>query len=128
MLRCVGAFADGFKGLGGNPSLIPPSPTGTWPGWQSLGSGKGHLKGQPGQLGEHTGKIAGLLFDHFGDFEGFILETHSGESFTFYSREDHMKDLVRRAWSERLRVTVVPEPKDKERPRRIILHPPLHPI
>jgi hypothetical protein len=23
----------------------------------------------------HTGKISGLLFDHFGDFEGFLLDT-----------------------------------------------------
>jgi hypothetical protein len=124
MLRYVGAFADGVEGLGGDPSLIPPSATGTWPGWPGEGAGKGHHKGEPGS--RLIGKVAGLVYDHFGDFEGFILETDCGDSFTFYSRENHMADLARRAWAERLRITVVSEHQDEERPQRIVLHPPTH--
>jgi hypothetical protein len=121
MLRYVGAFADGVAGLGGNPKLIPPSATGTWPGWPGQGAGQGHPK-----AGQHevTGKIVGLIFDHFGDFEGFILETNSGNTFTFYSREDHMRDVVSRAWVERLRVKVVTEKQDGQRVCRVVLYPP----
>jgi hypothetical protein len=128
MLRYVGAFANGVAALGGNPSLIPPSVTGTWPGWQGLVSGQGPPTGPPGLHYDLTGKIAGMLFDHFGDFEGFISETDSGDTATFWSRESSMKDLVGRAWAERLRVTVFPEHKHKERPHRIVVHPPIHPI
>jgi hypothetical protein len=27
-----------------------------------------------------TGKIAGLIFDRYGDFEGFLLDTEDGEA------------------------------------------------
>jgi hypothetical protein len=126
LLRYVGAVADQITNLGGDPSAIPPSATGTWPGGPlpgpgkptpPSGVGKQHPKGR-------TGKIAGLLFDHFGDFEGFTLEAESGELFTFFSRESHMEELIRQAWAERLRVTVVPEQQHDERPRQIVLHRP----
>jgi hypothetical protein len=44
--------------------------------------------------------------------------------FTFFSRESHMEELIRQAWAERLRVTVVPEQQHDERPRQIVLHRP----
>jgi len=114
MQRYIGAVAGQVTSLGGDPNTIPPSATGTWPG----GPGP-----HPKDHG-HIGKISELLYDHFADFEGFTLETESGESFTFLSRESHMEQLVRQAWAERLRVTVVPDRHHKERPRQIVLHRP----
>jgi hypothetical protein len=128
MLRYVEAFADRVAGLGGNPSFIPPSATGTWPGWHGDGAGKGYPKGKPSQARPLVSKIAGLVYDHFGDFEGFILETDCADSFTFYSREKHMEEIAHRAWAERLRVTLIPEHENKERPRQIVLHPTPRPI
>ena len=55
-----------------------------------------------------TGKIAGLIFDHFGDFEGFILDTEDGER-RLFSREKEIEELAERAWRERLRITVCVE-------------------
>ena len=73
---------------------------------------------------DHTGKIGGLMFDHFGDFEGFILETDEGER-RYFSRETEIGTLAERAWSERLRITVIAECESPGRPRKIIVrHPP----
>jgi hypothetical protein len=135
LARYVGAVVDQVTNLGGDPSAIPPSATGTWPGAPFPAPGKtlpppgvGKPLPPPGiskhHPKSHTGKIAELLFDHFGDFEGFTLETESGETFTFFSHESHMEELVHQAWAERLRVTVVPEPQHHERPRQIMLHQP----
>jgi hypothetical protein len=122
MQRYLCAVADQVTSLGGDPNSISPSATGTWPGGPSPGSGGPHPKGQPGYIG----KISELLYDHFADFEGFTLETESGETFTFLSRESHMEQLIRQAWAERLRVTVIPDRHHKERPRQIVLHRPFH--
>jgi hypothetical protein len=73
--------------------------------------------------GGFIGKVEGLVFDHFGDFEGFILETESGDRLHFYSREANLRTVIERAWAERLRITVVGENADERRPRRIVLHP-----
>jgi phospholipase C len=75
---------------------------------------------------ELVGKIMGLVYDHFGDFDGFTLENESGESLTFHTRQSHMEELIKRAWAEGLRVTVAPEEQHSDRPRRVVLHPPLH--
>jgi hypothetical protein len=130
-LRYIGALADQITVLGGDPSAIPPSATGIWPGsppWPGTGKGKGVPKGGPGKHRQRVGKIAGLVYDHFGDFEGFILETGDGQLFTFLSRETHVEALVDRACGERLRVTVISEHHDEDRPRRIILHHAASPV
>jgi len=121
MLRYVGAFADRVEGLGGDPSEIPPSLTGTWPG------GPGEVTGKDRHR-HLVGVITGLIYDHFGDFEGFILETDGGDSFTFYSREAHMRQLADRAWAERLRISVTSEYRHRDRPVRIGLHPTPRPV
>jgi hypothetical protein len=121
MQRYIGAVAGQVASLGGEPNAIPPSATGTWPGGPpSPGAGAPHPKGH-----SHVGKISELLYDHFADFEGFTLETESSESFTFLSRESHMEQLIRQAWADRLRVTVVADRHHKQRPRQIVLHRPV---
>ena len=73
----------------------------------------------------HTGKISGLIFDRFGDFEGFLLDTEDGEV-EVLSRERDMRDLAERAWRERLRITVWSEEDEMERhrPVRVVVHDP----
>jgi hypothetical protein len=56
------------------------------------------------------------MFDRFGDFEGFLLDTEEGER-VYHSREKEMERLAERAWRERLRITVVVE---RDEPRRLV--------
>jgi hypothetical protein len=115
--RYIGILAVQITALGGDPSRIRPSPSGVWN--DAYRPPQEHCCGV-------VGKIEGLIFDHFGDFEGFILKTEDDCRIHFYSREGPLKRVVERAWSERLRVTVIPEDKDERHPRRIILHPTPH--
>jgi len=121
--RYLGAVAGQVAGLGGDPDKIPPTGTGQWPGGPGSAEGGANKPGR--ERGDHgiLGKIEGLIFDHFGDFEGFILETEWDDRLHFYSREKNLQAVVERAWAARLRVTVIPEPADEHHPRRIILHP-----
>ena len=101
--------------FGGDPGLILPSPT---------GDGKKPPVGGDGERGKaFTGKISGLIFDHFGDFDGFILETGQGER-KFHSRETEMEELAERAWRERLRITVRAEGDEPHRATSIVVHRP----
>jgi hypothetical protein len=129
--RYLGALARQVSGLGGNPAGIPASGTGVWPGGASgHGAGAVHRPVHASGLGsgrrhdapEFVGKIEGLIFDHFGDFEGFIPETEVDERLHFYSREKNLKAVAERAWAARLRVTVVPDDENERHPRRIVLH------
>jgi hypothetical protein len=126
--RYLCAIAGQVTALGGDPSKIPPAGTG------GLGLPGGGHKPQPGggsqpgaPHGHHdhslVGKIEGLVYDHFGDFEGFILENENGDRIHFFSREANVANVVRRAWAERLRVTVTAEDSNERHPRRIVLHP-----
>lgn len=95
--RYLERIASRVKVFGGDPSLILPSPT-----------GEGRRKHPPHeecQLPAFTGKVSGLVYDRFGDFEGFLLDTEHGER-RFFSREKEIAQLVERAWRERLRITV----------------------
>lgn len=112
-VRYLAALASLIRNFGGNPQLIPPSSTGDWRGTKPQG---------PADKRHFTGKIEGLIFDHFGDFEGFYLQTDEDERLQFYSREPNLRHVVERAWSARLRVTVVAEPDRPDRPRRLVLH------
>jgi len=72
------------------------------------------------------------VFDHFGDFDGFLLDTGEHDD-RFCSREPSVRELAELAWREHLRVTVLAEPNghpadghsaDGERLRSIVLHEP----
>jgi hypothetical protein len=119
--RYLSQIAGRVTAFGGDPTEILPSPT-----------GEGRVRGRPpARPGEariaHTGKIAGLIFDHFGDFEGFLLETEEGER-TFLSREKEIAQLAERAWRERLRITVSAERDQPHRPLAIIIRQPPAPF
>jgi hypothetical protein len=68
-----------------------------------------------------TGKVAGIVYDNFGDFDGFILELKDGDDHRFFSHEAEVEEIVREAWEHRLVVTVVPDPGDRSRVQAIIL-------
>lgn len=101
-------------GFGGDPQAIPPSPLG-YPG-------PDHKRGgEPGGTVESLGKVTGLVFDRFGDFEGFTLETEHGHHRRYHSTEDGIEDLVRRAWLDRYVVLVVTDGHEREVPVSIVL-------
>jgi hypothetical protein len=108
--------------MGGDPDKIDPSPTGGWP----APSGETHGGDGHGRHGGVivTGKITRLIFDHFGDFEGFVLATDDGD-WRFESRESHLHDVAREAWAARLRVTVIAARHARHRPIEVMLHPPV---
>jgi BNR/Asp-box repeat len=114
------------KTFGGDPSTVQPSPIGD-PGGKggAGGKGRGHGLGHE-RLECFTGKIAGLIFDRFGDFEGFLLETDEGDR-KFLNREKEVAELAERVWRERLRITVCAERDEPHRPATIIVRqPPAH--
>jgi hypothetical protein len=113
--------------LGGHAAHVPPNFLGHphhKPEKEGSEGGEHHHRER---REEHTGKISGLLFDHFGDFEGFILETDEGER-RYFSRETEVEGLAERTWSARLRITVIAEDENPGRPRRLIVRQPPAPF
>ena len=101
-IELVGAKVSG---LGGDPGAIPPS-LGGFPGKGS----QGHPKPRPDRDRDiATGKIGGVCYDRFGDFEGFDLRTEHGDERRYRASEDEIESLVLQAWRERWVVTVVAE-------------------
>ena len=127
-LRYVELFADKVRGLGGNPDLVPATADGAIPGFGGVNPGDGPPRGDgglpfdpgdddwlgdtdglgvDGKPGVWSGKVSGLLFDHFGDFEGFTLESYAGAHRRFFSRETAILRIAEDAWRERHVVTVI---------------------
>lgn len=109
--------------LGRDPGQIIPSPLGQWQGDEPGKGAQGGGGDEPGKGarggGGHDpdrheegvrGKILTLCYDHFGDFEGFELETEQAHRRFFASRETRVEDLARRACELRLVVQVFPLP------------------
>lgn len=120
--RYLGLIGGRVGSFGGDPGTITPSPTGD-------GVPRPKHRPHPGGPGKHrdearfTGKIESLIFDHYGDFIGFVLETECGDR-TFHSREAEIEHLAERAWRKRLRITVVTCDRDDDRPERFVVHRP----
>jgi hypothetical protein len=111
--RYVEEIANRVRGLGGDPTRIPPSPTGQLPR-------PTRRPGEPEAQIALSGKVTGLIYDRFGDFEGFILDTVDGDR-DFRSREHEVEDLARRAWTERIAITVFADKDEPHRPLSIVL-------
>lgn len=153
-IRYVEMMAEKVRALGGNPDMVPATPDGSFPLPGGDGDDGGEvpvpfdqgksdagyfepgddewLNGTTGlvpadhaKAGIWSGKVSGLLFDHFGDFEGFVLEAYDGSQHRFYSREVSVLEIVRAAWEERPVVTVISVAKGNRRVRRILIrgHP-----
>ena len=93
------------------------------------------LLGKEGAVGEAAGerrvefegKVAALVYDRFGDFEGFILDTEDGNR-RFRAREPEIEQVVNRCWSERILTSVFVELDAPHRPEEIVLHCPPRPF
>ena len=114
--RYVEEIGERVGGFGGDPGSVKPDPNG-FPG--GLEPGGGGLPGVPGRRG-FTGKVNGILYDRYGDFEGFTLDTADGERL-FLSREHTIEDLAVQAWRERTLIVVYVDADDPRRPEKIIL-------
>jgi murein tripeptide amidase MpaA len=110
-VRYIGQFSDKLSGLGIDPILIGPS------------------QDDPGVPGRHhkpkkedcfTGKVSEVIFDCFGDFAGFVLDTCE-TSHHFRSTERGIGELVLRACKERLLIAVCVRDGCKERIHEIIV-------
>jgi hypothetical protein len=107
--RYISQLGDKVRGLGVDPDLIKPS-----------ADDPGIPVGPAGELDCYTGKVSEVIFDCFGDFEGFVLET-CDTCHRFASSERALGDLVLRACKERLLISVCVKRGHKERICKIIV-------
>jgi hypothetical protein len=107
--RYVGYISDRVIGLGGDPTAIPPSASGA--PISVIGGKETH---------SYTGKVCEVIYDCFGDFEGFVLASCC-ERRSFKSFEKGIGELVLQACRERLVVTVYIEPSSQNRIREIVI-------
>jgi hypothetical protein len=144
-VRYVDLIAEKVLALGGNSWTVPATPDGVLPlpppqnEGGSFGTAGGPsdpffepqaddwLGGTSGldmidnaKPGVWSGKVSGLLFDHFGDFEGFTLESYGGSHHRFFSREAAIRDLARTAWIERYVISVITVSSQSRRVRRLL--------
>jgi len=118
-------IADGrSNATGGAPGYV------SVPGWDAC-TGLGSIKGEAllrllgrEEVAEErvTGKVAGIVFDRFGDFEGFVLEDLNGHEHRFDSHEKDVRELVQRALVDRNMTTVRTDHPHSHRPVSITLH------
>ena len=101
MQRYLIQIADRVTFMGGDPAQIPATGTGILAPTQ--------------RERRSVGKVESVLYDRFGDFEGFTLETMDGDYRRFSSREPAIALLVTRAWEHRYRICVI---VDASRPHR----------
>jgi murein tripeptide amidase MpaA len=94
-VRYIKQLGDQIQGLGVDPGLIPATPDD--PG----------IPGRPYDRDRDcfTGKVSEVIFNCFGDFEGFVLATCE-KCHRFKTTEKGIKDLVLVACKERLLITV----------------------
>jgi hypothetical protein len=118
--RYISYVAARVKGLGGNPAQIQPSPYGTA---NQAGMPQPVLPHHEERI-EYTGKVAGVRYDHFGDFDGFLLVTEAGHEHSFRGHEQEIEELVRKVWTERILISVFVHRHDLYRPVSIILRRP----
>lgn len=106
--RYLTQVAGRVEGFGGNPGTILPSGTGSLPG-----DGKKHPPCRRDHLVEFVGKVAGLIYNHFGDFEGFVLEEGCNRVRRFRSTECRLANLLGEAWKDRATVRVITDSCDE---------------
>ncbi len=112
MERYVQQISLRVQAFGGNPTGIGPSPVGhVGPHPPTHGEPEPFPGPRHGQVA-HTCKIEWLIFDRFGDFEGFILRTDHGAEKQFRSRELRWAELARWAWQARITTTVFAEKRE----------------
>lgn len=114
LLRYISYLSGRINGMGGNASQIPASPD----GYQQQPS---PVPGKHARERCYTGKVIGIRYDRFGDFEGFTILSEQGHEHWFRGREHEVEELVRRAWIERNLISVFVETHDHDWPSSIVL-------
>jgi len=94
--RYIGYISARVAGLGGDPNLIPPS-----------------LNGAPitilkpiCETAEFVGKVVKIIYDCFGDFQGFVLDDCC-EQYEFVTRERGLSEIIISAFRHRFRLVVI---------------------
>jgi hypothetical protein len=108
--RYVEYISNRVAGLGGDPGAIPPSPAGA----------PVDLSEPCADLVEIRGKIVEVIFDCFGDFEGFVLDDCCRRH-TFRSREREIGELAIRLCRERLSLSVFVNRNSRSRIHRLVI-------
>jgi hypothetical protein len=108
--RYVGYIADRVKGLGGNPDAIPPSPDGA----------PVRVPKPCENVVEYTGRVSEIVFDCYGDLEGFVLADCCG-THSFTTREKEIGKVVLRACKSRLTVSVFVPRTGPRRIQKVVL-------
>ena len=118
--RYVDQIAHRVRFMGGDPGQIGPTSAGNWQG-DKRHHGDGDGQGKPGErrIG-FEGKVDSVIYDRFGDFEGFVLDTEDGER-RFASTERPIERVVLRAFAHRVPIAVIVELDEVHRPETIIL-------
>ena len=119
LLRYIAQIEGRVKGLGGDPGKIQGSPQGYVPPGTGKHGDRHHRLDHHHE--EHTGKIAGVFYDRFGDFDGFELTTLDGRDLRFHCDHCDLEDLVLLAWRERILITVAAQPHEPHRAASIVL-------
>lgn len=102
MQRYIQYLSARVDDLGGHSATVTPSPTGFW-----------ETPAKPiGQQTEYTGKVVRVLYDCFGDFEGFVLAHCCQEEHTFHTREKAIGELVLQACRGRFTISVLAHKHD----------------
>jgi hypothetical protein len=69
----------------------------------------------------YTGKVSGVIYDRFGDFDGFTIRLESGHERFFRGREHAIEELIRTAWLQHNVVSVYVDRDANDWPETIIL-------
>jgi hypothetical protein len=112
LLRYISDLVGRINGMGGNASQIPASPDGYQP--------PSPIVPKPAHEHRYTGKVVGIRYDRFGDFEGFTILSKDGREHWFRGREHEVEELVRRAWIDRTLDSVLVEADDWDWPAGIV--------
>jgi hypothetical protein len=112
LVRYISYLSGRVDGLGGNSISILPNPEGVPPS---------HIIHPREHRREFTGKVVGVIYDRFGDFEGFALLTEEGYEHTFHARERDIEALVRAAWLQRMVISVFVHHHAPQTPASIVL-------
>ncbi|HXC44053.1 MAG TPA: hypothetical protein VNY51_11105 [Candidatus Dormibacteraeota bacterium] len=112
LLRYISYLSDRINGMGGNASQIPASTNGYQPCL---------LLPKHAEERCYTGKVIGIRYDRFGDFEGFTILSEKGHENWFRGREHEVEELVRQAWIERTLISVFVESHNPDWPASIVL-------
>jgi hypothetical protein len=73
-----------------------------------------------GQSQNITGKVAEIIFDCFGDLEGFVL-TDCCTTLAFKTRERQVGELLMRACRDRMPLSVFVLKDDRSKIRRLVI-------